>query len=64
MLKIIIIELFFNAANVLSPPKFVATPPNTTVILKGGNLTLDCAANGNPKPSINWLKDGETIDFA
>ncbi|GIY01936.1 hypothetical protein CDAR_81432 [Caerostris darwini] len=45
-------------------PHFVAVPPKNAVVLKGSDLTLDCAANGNPKPRITWLKDGSTIDLA
>ncbi|GFS82567.1 netrin receptor DCC [Trichonephila clavipes] len=48
----------------MEPPHFVAIPPQNVVVLKGSDLTLDCAANGNPKPRITWLKDGSTIDLA
>ena len=43
-------------------PTFLATPRNT-VALEGTNVTLECAANGHPKPVITWLKDGNTIDL-
>lgn len=39
------------------------TPRNTKVFGGGSIVTLDCAANGVPKPFITWLKDGETIDL-
>ena len=42
-------------------PSFLATPRNT-VALERSNVTLECAANGNPRPEITWLKDGTTID--
>ncbi|KAG8192662.1 hypothetical protein JTE90_009692 [Oedothorax gibbosus] len=45
-------------------PSFIAMPPKATVVLKGSNLTLDCAANGNPKPRITWLKDGSTLGLS
>lgn len=32
-------------------------------IVAGSPVTLDCVANGNPKPQIKWLKDGEDIDI-
>ncbi|XP_042907153.1 neogenin isoform X2 [Parasteatoda tepidariorum] len=48
----------------LSSPNFIATPPSTVVIAKGSNLTLDCAANGNPNPIITWLKGNSAIDFS
>ena len=43
-------------------PLFLATPHNTKA-LQGSEVTLDCAANGNPMPEIQWLKDGESIDL-
>lgn len=42
---------------------FVATP-SQQVALEGTTITLECAANGNPKPTILWLKDGVAIDLA
>ncbi|XP_023810079.1 hemicentin-1 isoform X2 [Oryzias latipes] len=30
-------------------------------VIKGGNITLDCAAEGVPKPAVSWLKDGRPI---
>ncbi|KAF8763513.1 Netrin receptor DCC like protein [Argiope bruennichi] len=59
--------LFVNKdydASKVESPHFIATPPKNAVVLKNSNLTLDCAANGNPKPRITWLKDGSTIDLA
>lgn len=47
----------------ISPPSFIASPESQTVAEKD-NITLDCAANGNPKPKITWLKDGFGIDMA
>uniref|UniRef100_A0A336LNC3 CSON008464 protein n=1 Tax=Culicoides sonorensis TaxID=179676 RepID=A0A336LNC3_CULSO len=44
------------------PPSFVTVPQSQTV-REGSNLTLDCVANGNPKPLIKWLKNGEDIDL-
>lgn len=45
------------------PPVFVATP-RSSVVIEGSTVTLDCAANGNPRPWLTWLKDGITIDMA
>ena len=48
----------------LSAPMFLATPSDTKALdEEGSEVTLDCAANGNPMPKITWLKDGETIDL-
>ncbi|CAG9865498.1 unnamed protein product [Phyllotreta striolata] len=50
-----------EALNVAGP-SFVAQPlPGTYV--EGQNVSLDCAANGYPKPVITWLKDGYPIDM-
>jgi neogenin len=43
-------------------PNFLATPRNT-VVIEGSQVTLECAANGHPRPDITWLKDGTTIDL-
>lgn len=32
--------------------------------IEGSTITLECAANGYPKPSILWLKDGVIVDLA
>lgn len=47
----------------LKAPEFVAKP-QSTVALEGSIVTLDCAAVGNPRPSISWVKDGTSIDVA
>ena len=45
-----------------SAPSFVAKPSGQTAV-EGSTITLECAANGIPKPTILWLKDGEAIDL-
>ncbi|KAK9751964.1 Neogenin C-terminus [Popillia japonica] len=45
------------------PPHFIALPMRQ-VVIEGQNVTLDCAANGNPNPTVTWLKDGVSIDMA
>nr|XP_045611215.1 neogenin-like isoform X3 [Procambarus clarkii] len=44
-------------------PVFIAQP-KSVVGTVGANITLDCAANGYPEPTVVWLKDGATIDMA
>ncbi|XP_050425598.1 neogenin isoform X2 [Adelges cooleyi] len=44
-------------------PEFIAKP-HSTIALEGSVATLDCAAIGNPRPQISWLKDGALIDVA
>ncbi|XP_060521840.1 neogenin isoform X2 [Cylas formicarius] len=46
----------------ISAPVFIAKPRPATVV-EGENVSLDCAANGNPNPAITWLKDGYAIDM-
>ncbi|XP_046478869.1 neogenin isoform X1 [Neodiprion pinetum] len=47
----------------LTAPVFVAKP-SEHVAIEGTTITLECAANGNPKPTILWLKDGIAVDLA
>lgn len=45
----------------LAPPTFTEAPPPVVEALVGGHLSLVCVANGNPTPTITWLKDGNVI---
>ncbi|XP_067140821.1 neogenin-like isoform X3 [Centruroides vittatus] len=47
----------------ISAPQFIVTPKNM-IAKENDTVTLECAANGDPKPKILWLKDGITIDMA
>ncbi|KAF5297558.1 hypothetical protein FQR65_LT09989 [Abscondita terminalis] len=49
--------------SIVEAPKFIAFPRDE-IVVEGQTVTLDCAANGNPTPSIKWLKDGYSIDMA
>ncbi|XP_012171430.1 neogenin isoform X4 [Bombus terrestris] len=46
-----------------TPPVFIAKPLQQ-IAIEESTVTLECAANGYPKPSILWLKDGVAIDLA
>jgi hypothetical protein len=62
--KIQYFKLVFAAfSSVASPPVFLISPRNTKVTGEGSSVTLDCAANGVPKPFITWLKDGASLDL-
>ena len=43
------------------PPAFLVTPSSQSVLL-GEEVTLECAANGVPQPTVSWLKDGRELD--
>ncbi|XP_017865080.1 PREDICTED: neogenin isoform X4 [Drosophila arizonae] len=43
-------------------PSFLVGPSPKTVS-EGETVTLDCVANGVPKPQIKWLRDGEELDL-
>jgi len=55
--------IFSDNIKKLKAPEFVAKP-HSTIALEGSITTLDCAAVGNPRPQISWLKDGALIDMA
>ncbi|XP_041825274.1 protein turtle homolog A [Melanotaenia boesemani] len=50
--------------SVSAPPTFTETPPPVLEALVGSHLSLACVANGNPSPTITWLKDGNVIQSA
>uniref|UniRef100_A0A2R5LG77 Putative cell adhesion molecule n=1 Tax=Ornithodoros turicata TaxID=34597 RepID=A0A2R5LG77_9ACAR len=39
-------------------PSFRSVPVKSISVVTGSNVTLECAANGNPTPSIVWHKEG------
>ncbi|XP_047247474.1 protein turtle homolog B isoform X1 [Girardinichthys multiradiatus] len=44
-----------------APPSFIATPPQYVEAKEGGSTLLSCSAQGNPKPIISWLREGEEL---
>uniref|UniRef100_A0A6B0VFN9 Putative receptor mediating netrin-dependent axon guidance n=1 Tax=Ixodes ricinus TaxID=34613 RepID=A0A6B0VFN9_IXORI len=40
------------------PPTFTSVPPQLVNAVTGSNVTVECAANGNPPPNITWSKEG------
>ncbi|XP_043941249.1 hemicentin-1 [Protopterus annectens] len=35
--------------------------PTEVTVIKGNDVTLECQAEGIPKPALNWLKDGSPL---
>ncbi|CDQ73777.1 unnamed protein product [Oncorhynchus mykiss] len=50
------VQLTVNA-----PPTFTTTPPQYVEAKEGGSTLLTCSAQGNPKPMISWLREGEEL---
>lgn len=47
----------------LVAPKFSIKPQNTTEVMEGQQLMLHCMAEGDPRPTITWDKNGEVNGF-
>ncbi|CAH3123360.1 unnamed protein product [Porites lobata] len=43
-------------------PKINTGPPSSLTTREGNNASLPCSANGIPKPTITWYKNGEALD--
>lgn len=43
---------------VVMPPKFITKPPTKLEIFTDDNVTLNCSAAGDPKPTIRWTRQG------
>ena len=35
--------------------------PSDRTVVENEEITLHCAATGNPVPKIRWIKDGKTV---
>ncbi|KAL2094419.1 hypothetical protein ACEWY4_009138 [Coilia grayii] len=44
-----------------APPSFRQTPPTYVETQEGVTITLTCVANGNPTPTVDWLRDGKVL---
>jgi len=57
------LNLDLTARDRPTSPTFVMSP-TSRVVQQGKDITLGCAANGVPAPSISWLKDGREIELS
>uniref|UniRef100_A0A8C1ARX6 Immunoglobulin superfamily, member 9a n=1 Tax=Cyprinus carpio carpio TaxID=630221 RepID=A0A8C1ARX6_CYPCA len=48
--------------SITAPPVFTETSPPGVEVFVGRSVTLKCAAQGNPRPTITWSKDGRPIN--
>ncbi|KAG8231170.1 hypothetical protein J437_LFUL004999 [Ladona fulva] len=45
------------------PPTIRSSPANGQVtVRKGGSVTLECKASGNPVPTITWTRKGKILN--
>ena len=45
-------------------PKINTGPPASLTTREGNNASLPFSANGIPKPTVTWYKNGEALDSA
>src|SRR5262245_8857910 len=54
------VQQTINGVGKPKAPVFEARPQDV-VAVEGANVVLECAANGFPAPTIQWLKDQKVI---
>jgi len=53
-------ELGVRNVPCLAAPKFTLTP-RSAVARETEDMVFECAAEGNPPPTITWMRNGETL---
>jgi hypothetical protein len=66
VLVIIIISLTHHVPDICIFPLFIAKPHWLQTMIDGAlsieeNLFWECKANGKPKPSYSWLRNGDNL---
>lgn len=56
-------DAFINVVYFIVSPKFTVLAQNPTEAIEGFSVMLDCVAEGDPKPTINWDKNLKMNDF-
>lgn len=46
----------------LTTEEFTASIGSNITTIVGSNITFRCVADGRPRPSVSWLKDGEPLN--
>ncbi|XP_066533975.1 hemicentin-1 [Hoplias malabaricus] len=47
--------------NVLVRPSITTSASGEVTVVRGGDVTLQCVAEGVPRPAVTWLKDGRPL---
>lgn len=58
-----ILSFWLTPTAFLVAPKFTMLPKNPTEAIEGFSIMLDCIAEGDPKPTIQWDKNLKMNDF-
>lgn len=51
------------SCSILAPPFLVQYPHSKVESIEGNPVTLTCRARGNPKPAIQWSKEGISLAY-
>lgn len=49
--------------DVRQPPSILESPPSSITCRTSAKIELPCSASGTPKPTYEWLRDGQTLNM-